>query len=180
MVWGRAILAATTNKKMNARARTMAPAKQSTAATFRNIQRPYHATGENRRIVTKNHKTPECSNGYRQKTLGNCLHLRPNSRQHSALRGCAHTVAHGRAHLAAHGRAHKPRRTSRHHKHRRPILYSLYFQTRINFLFFTLARCNQFFIINNDKVQLILYCYYQEFKLINNKNNKLENNKNKQ
>ena len=67
MVWGRAILAATTNKKMNAHARTMAPAKQSTAATFRNIQRPYHRTGENRRIVTKNHKTPECSNGYRQK-----------------------------------------------------------------------------------------------------------------
>jgi hypothetical protein len=48
----------------------MAPAKQSTAATFRNIQRPYHRTGENRRIVTKNHKTPECSNGYRQR--GRC------------------------------------------------------------------------------------------------------------
>ena len=36
-------------------------------ATFRNIQRPYHRTGENRRIATRNHKTPECSNGYRRK-----------------------------------------------------------------------------------------------------------------
>jgi len=37
MVWGCAILAATTNKKMNAHARTMAPTKQSTAEIFRNI-----------------------------------------------------------------------------------------------------------------------------------------------
>ena len=49
---------------------TMNTAKQSTAATFRNIQRPYHGTGENRRIVNKNHKTPKCSNGYRQR--GHC------------------------------------------------------------------------------------------------------------
>jgi hypothetical protein len=106
MVWGRAILAATTNKKMNAHARTMAPAKQSTAATFRNIQRPYHGTGENRRIVNKNHKRPECSNGYRQKNLGNCLHSVPNSRQHLALRSCAHLVAHGEAHIGSNSRAH--------------------------------------------------------------------------
>jgi hypothetical protein len=114
MVSGRAILAATTNKKMNARTRTMAPAKQSTAATFCNIQRPYHRTGENRRIVTKNHKTPECSNGYRQKNLGNSLHLAPNGRQHLALRSCAHLATYGeahltrnsRAHIVAHGRAH--------------------------------------------------------------------------
>lgn len=84
----------------------MAPAKQSTVATFRNIQRPYHATGENCRIVTKNHKTPECSNGYRQKTLGNCLHSVPNSRQHLVLRGCAHLVAHGEAHLTRNSRTH--------------------------------------------------------------------------
>ena len=84
----------------------MAPAKQSTAATFRNIQRPYHRTGENRRIVNKNHKTPECSNGYRQKTLGNCLHLAPNSRQHLALRSCAHLAAHGEAHITRNSRAH--------------------------------------------------------------------------
>ena len=105
---------------MIARTRTMAPAKQSTAATFRNNQRPYHGTGENRRIVTKNHKTPECSNGYRQKG----------------------------------GRY--GRRSSR------PILYSLYFQTQINSLFFTLARCNQFFIVNNSKVQLILYSLHRK------------------
>lgn len=37
MVWGRAILSATTNKRMIAHARTISPAKQSTAATFRNI-----------------------------------------------------------------------------------------------------------------------------------------------
>jgi hypothetical protein len=37
MLWGRAILAATTNKKMIAHPRNMAAAKQSTAATFRNI-----------------------------------------------------------------------------------------------------------------------------------------------
>ena len=84
----------------------MAPAKQSTAATFRNIQRPYHRTGENRSIVTKNHKTSECSNGYRRKTLGNCLHLVPNSRQHLALRSCAHLAAHGEAHLTRNSRAH--------------------------------------------------------------------------
>jgi hypothetical protein len=77
MVWGRAILAATTNKKMNAPARIMAPAKQSSAATIRNNQRPYHRTGENRRIVTKHHKTPECSNGYREK---GCKHGRRNNR----------------------------------------------------------------------------------------------------
>ena len=106
MICGRAILAATTNKKMNAPASTMAPAKQSTAATFRNIQRPYHRTGENRRTVTKHHKAPECSNGYRQKILGNCLHLTPNSRQHLVPRDCPHIVAHGRAHLARNGRAH--------------------------------------------------------------------------
>lgn len=46
----------------------MQSAKQSSAATFRNIQRPYHGTGENRRIVTKHHKTPECSNRYRQRS----------------------------------------------------------------------------------------------------------------
>lgn len=56
-------------KKRNAHAHardTMPPAKQSTAATIRNNQRPYHRTGRNRGIVTKHHKTPECSNGYRQ------------------------------------------------------------------------------------------------------------------
>lgn len=37
MVWGWAILSATTNKRMIAHARTISPAKQSTAATFRNI-----------------------------------------------------------------------------------------------------------------------------------------------
>jgi hypothetical protein len=37
MVWGRAILAATTNKRMIAPARTMAAAQQSTAAIFRSI-----------------------------------------------------------------------------------------------------------------------------------------------
>ncbi len=37
MVWGRAILSATTNKRMIAHARTISPANQSTAATFRNI-----------------------------------------------------------------------------------------------------------------------------------------------
>ena len=74
--------------------------------TFRNIQRPYHRTGENRRIVTKHHKRPECSNGYRQKTLDNCLHLTPNSRQHLALRSCAHLAAHGEAHLTRNSRAH--------------------------------------------------------------------------
>jgi hypothetical protein len=42
MVRGRAILATTTNKEMNVRARTISPAKQSTAATFRNI--PAHNT----------------------------------------------------------------------------------------------------------------------------------------
>ena len=107
----------------------MAPAKQSTAEIFRNIQRPYHRTGENRSIVNKNHKAPECSNGYRQKNLGNSLHLAPNSRQH---------------------------------KHRRPILYSLYFQTQINSLFLILTRCNQFFIVNNNKVQLILYSLHRK------------------
>jgi hypothetical protein len=48
-------------------ARITATAQKSNAATFRNIQGPYHRTGENRRIVTVCHKTPECSNGYRQK-----------------------------------------------------------------------------------------------------------------
>ena len=45
----------------------MPPTHQSTVATIRNNQRPYHRTGENRRIVTKHHKMPECSNGYKQK-----------------------------------------------------------------------------------------------------------------
>jgi hypothetical protein len=55
-------------KKRNAHTparNTMSPTHQSTAATIRNNQRPYHRTGKNRRIVTKHHKTPECSNGYR-------------------------------------------------------------------------------------------------------------------
>jgi len=109
-----------------ARSRTIPAAKRSTAATFRNIQGPYHATGENRRIVTTCHKTPECSNGYRQK-----------HRKHDRRSG-------------------------------RPILYSLYFQERINSLFFTLARCNQFFIVNNNKVQLIPYSLHQKVQLIVN------------
>ncbi len=58
---------AATNKRKRAHARTMAPAKQSTVAIFRNNQRLYHGTGENRRIVRKDHKMPKCSNGYRQK-----------------------------------------------------------------------------------------------------------------
>jgi hypothetical protein len=64
--WGETARSAQ-QKNDRAPARIISPAKQSTAAIFRNIQRPYHRTGENRRIVTKNHKTPECINGYRQK-----------------------------------------------------------------------------------------------------------------
>jgi hypothetical protein len=78
--------------------RTMAPAVLASAATFRNNAGPYHAGARfsGRRHILK------------------CLHLTPNSGQHLTLRSCAHLAAHGeahlthnsRAHIAAHGRAH--------------------------------------------------------------------------
>ena len=93
-------------KRASAR-NTMAPAKPSTAAvTFRNNRGPYHETGENRRIAKNCNNRAECSNGYRQKNLGNCLHLVPNSRQHLAPRSYAHLAAHGEAHTVAIIRGH--------------------------------------------------------------------------
>lgn len=42
------------------------------------------------------------------------------------------------------------------------ILYCNYRQSVINSLLLTLARRNQFFILNNDKVQLIVDCYLRQ------------------
>jgi len=42
------------------------------------------------------------------------------------------------------------------------ILYCNYLQSAINSLLLTLARCNQFFILNNSKVQLIINCYLRQ------------------
>jgi hypothetical protein len=56
-----------TNKRKRAYARITATAQKSNAATFRNIQRPYHRTCENRGIATDCDNQAECSNGYKQK-----------------------------------------------------------------------------------------------------------------
>ena len=74
----------------NIPARTMASAVLASAATFRNNAGPYHAGA---RLSGRHH-------------ILKCLHLRLNSRQHLAARGEAHLVRNGEAHLAAHGRAH--------------------------------------------------------------------------
>jgi hypothetical protein len=74
----------------NIPARTMAPAILASAATFRNNAGPYHAGA---RFSGRLH-------------ILKCLHLRPNSRQHLAPRNCTHIVAHGRAHIGSNSRAH--------------------------------------------------------------------------
>ena len=45
---------------------------------------------------------------------------------------------------------------------RESILYCNYRQSRIDSLLLTITKCNQFFILNNDKVQLIVNCYLRQ------------------
>lgn len=80
-----------TQHKRNAHARITAPAKQSTiGATFGNIWRPYHETGET------------AAPRYSLK----CLHLARNSKLHLTPNSGHHLAAHSRLRLAAHGKLH--------------------------------------------------------------------------
>jgi hypothetical protein len=98
-----------TSKRKRAHARTMAPAKQSTAATFRNISARTMAPAVLASGATFRNNAGPYHAGARfggRLHILKCLHLRPNSRQHLAPRNCTHIVAHGRAHIGSNSRAH--------------------------------------------------------------------------
>lgn len=133
------IMAAT--KEKNAHARTMAAAHRSTVATFRNIGRPYHRKVQYCRLRYVLKYLHLVANSKRQTA--------PNSEGRLLLRNPPpielQTIGHGEQHLAP-----------------QSILYCNYRQSVINSLLLTLARRNQFFIVNNDKVQLIVDCYLRQ------------------
>ena len=84
-------------KQRNARARAMAPRTLSTTgATFRNVWRPYHATGETAAPRYSLQSLHLRANSKHRPTLHSRHHLGPNSRHHPA--------AHSKHHLTLHSR----------------------------------------------------------------------------
>ena len=71
------------------------------------------------------------------------------------------TIGHGEHHPARISE-HHPARISEHHPALQSILYCNYRQSAINSLLLTTARRNQFFILDNGKVQLIIDYYLRQ------------------
>lgn len=190
------------NKEKNAPAPapafTMAPAIASTVATFRNICGPYHGTGPvvNPARYIAQHLSPYHT-GARlsgRRYIPKCLHLARNGKRYkhpatvSDIRRGAQLVSQ----TPARGRRYKHPATSKGkelaanqffiiNSNKRQLIVNCYSpQSAINFLFFNASKCYQFFIIINEKVQLILYSLHRKVQLINNKNKQLKSNNNKQ